>query len=201
MLQILSNCYSTVTMLPRYNHVELDLGCGKGGFLLSLASKYPSRLVIGADVMLGRLRKVEKKANRLKLNNIQLLRVSAWHLIGYHLPDHSINRVHILCPDPWPKSRHRCKRLVTSEFLGRLSVKIVPAGILHLSTDSQEYYSFMLDAIAKLSYYEPACSGTEDINHLKTDFEMKFEKAKISVNHLVYRVKRSYSRGGGQFKL
>ena len=188
MLKILTNCYSTSAITPQDNEIELDLGCGKGGFLLSLAEKYPSRLVIGADVMLGRLRKVEKKAKRKGLKNVQLFRVSAWDLIGYQLPDHSINRVHILCPDPWPKSRHRCKRLLTSEFLGRLSVKIVPGGILHLATDALDYYAFMRCAIANLPCYEPINTGVNDIKELKTDFEFEFEEAKIAVKHLVYRV-------------
>lgn len=187
-LQVITNCYSTFQLESSHRKIELDLGCGKGGFLLSLAAKYPSRLVIGADVMLGRLRKVERKADRRNLLNVLLLRVNAWDLIGYQLPDHVIHRVHILCPDPWPKSRHRCKRLVTSEFLGRLSTKIVPGGILHLSTDDSPYLSFMQDAITRLGYYESAKEGIEDITEFKTDFEIQFEKEKIAVKHLIYRV-------------
>ena len=187
MLQILTNTYSTFQLKSSHRKIELDLGCGKGGFLLSIAAKYPSRLVIGADVMLGRLRKVSRKASRRNLLNVLLLRVNAWDLIGYQLPDHCIHRVHILCPDPWPKSRHRCKRLITSEFLGRLSTKIVPGGILHLSTDDSPYLSFMKDAITELGYYESNKEGLDDVKELKTDFEIKFEKEKKAVKHLLYR--------------
>ena len=188
MVHILTNRYSTFELSPNFSEIELDLGCGKGGFLLALAARFPSRLVIGADVMLGRLRKVEKKTNRRNLLNTLLLRVNAWDLIGYQLPDHVINRVHILCPDPWPKSRHRCKRLISSEFLGRLSTKIVHGGILHLSTDDTKYFSFMQSAISSLPSYELVKTCKDDVSNIKTDFEIEFEKNKISVNHLMYKV-------------
>ena len=192
MLRILTSCYSTLELGTKFSEVELDLGCGKGGFLLALAARYPSRLVIGADVMLGRLRKVERKANRRNLLNTLLLRVNAWDLIGYQLPDHSINRVHILCPDPWPKSRHRSKRLVSSEFLGRLSTKIAHGGLLHLSTDDTQYFSFMQSAISTLPSYERLQIYMDDISDIKTDFEIEFEKNDVSVNHCVYRINYKY---------
>ena len=173
--------------------IELDLGCGKGGFLLALAARYPSRLIIGADVMLGRLRKVEKKVKKRNLSNVRLLRVNAWDLVGYQLPDYSINRIHILCPDPWPKSRHRCKRLISSEFLGRLSTKIALGGTLHLSTDDVQYFSFIQSAISTLPCYESAPTSIDDVKDIKTDFEREFEKNEVVVNHCVYRISARFN--------
>ena len=86
--------------LPAGKHVELDMGCGAGSFTVALAAKYPEYEVIAADVMLGRLRKVVKKAERAGLDNVSVLRVEARSLIAMMLPDSSIDRIHILCPDP-----------------------------------------------------------------------------------------------------
>ncbi len=185
MIEILTSSYSRRTF-SKSHLTELDLGCGKGGYLLSLAELFPDRVIVGADVMLGRLRKIQKKIDRNNLKNVQLLRINAWNLIGYGLPDHSISRMHILCPDPWPKVRHRSKRLISSEFLGRAAQKIVPGGILHLSTDDDQYYSFMLDAITQLPCYKKANHAIDDIRHCKTDFELRFERTGLNVNHLSY---------------
>ena len=56
--------------LPEGKDVELDLGCGKGGFAAALAQSHPERIILAADVMLGRLRKVRKKLNRAPFTSI-----------------------------------------------------------------------------------------------------------------------------------
>jgi len=172
---------------PPGSAVELDLGCGRGGFLLDLAQAYPERLILGADIMLGRLRKVVNKAKTRGLTNIELLRVDAWALVGNILPDHCLLRVHVLCPDPWPKKRHRANRLLTSEFLGRLATKIVPGGILHLATDDEPYLAAMRAAIADLSGYRLDPEGLSDLGGMQTDFERGFAKLGRDVHHLAYR--------------
>ena len=86
--------------LPEGKTVEMDLGCGKGGFTIAMAQTYPDRVVIAADIMLGRLRKVQKKLRRIGAENTYLFRVEARHLLGQIMPDRCLDRIHILCPDP-----------------------------------------------------------------------------------------------------
>jgi tRNA (guanine-N7-)-methyltransferase len=165
---------------------ELDLGCGKGGFLLQMAERYPDRLIIGADVMIGRLRRLQRKVDHRELRKVELLRIDAWNLVARLLPDESLSRVHILCPDPWPKKRHRGNRLVSSEFLGRLSRKLIPGGILHLATDNVPYFERMQDAIAPLAHFAPAPDGIADIADIQTDFERQWLAEGIPVQHIAY---------------
>ena len=121
MLHIITNTYTVLQ--PLFGRppmpTELDMGCGKGRFALDLAERFPDRLILGADVMLGRLRKVAKKADRRGLENVELLRANNLELVGYQIPDRSISRAHLLCPDPWPKDKHRNKRLATTDFFSR----------------------------------------------------------------------------------
>ena len=169
--------------------VELDLGCGRGNFLLDMAERHPERLYLGADVMLGRLRRVLHKAEQRSLGNVYLLRVSAWPLIAQYLPEASLTRVHLLCPDPWPKARHRPHRLVTSELLGRIATRLVPGGILNLGTDNDPYFAAMVAAVKDLPCYAPAPDGLADIADLKTDFERRWESQGGRVQRLVLRRK------------
>ena len=167
--------------------VEIDLGCGKGGFLLQLAERYPERQIIGVDVMIGRLRRVAKKIRNRGLDNAMLWRCGGAELSSYLLPDNSIDRIHILNPDPWPKEKHRARRLVQSEFLGRLRSKLKIGGVLHLSTDDAPYFAFMGDAIRELPFYESDPEAIADIEDLKTDFELEYLAEGKPVPHVAFR--------------
>lgn len=186
-IEFLTNSYRLWRPRGGFEGVELDLGCGKGAFLRGLAARYPKRLVVGADVMLGRLRRLCRKVNRLGLDNVALLRVGAGELVGHQLPDRCLDRVHVLCPDPWPKRRHRARRLVCSEFLGRLAAKLKPGGICHLSTDDVAYRAFMEQAAQGLEGLERCDRGIEDVADLKTDFEADFVSSGVEVVHMTYR--------------
>ena len=140
MLHILTNSYAVIDPLfgrPAGTFVEMDVGCGRGGFTLALAQRYPERLVLGTDVMLGRLRKIDAKAGKRGLQNLELLRASHTEMLGHQLPDSCIDRLHYLCPDPWPKSRHRAKRVASTDFFVRIARVVKPGGILHIATTTR----------------------------------------------------------------
>ena len=189
MLHVLTNEFKVFDhFFPEDKFVESDLGCGKGGFTLQLAQQYPDRLVIGADVMLGRLRRILKKAERVELKNLLLFRASAVELVHYQIPDNAVDRVHILCPDPWPKTRHRSKRLLCSEFFGKLIKMVKPGGTIHLATDDAPYYEFIKDALEGISGIELAEELIADVIDIRTDFEKAWLLEGKEVPHLSYRV-------------
>ena len=113
-------------ILLRRSVVELDLGCGVGSFTAELAKRYPERTILAADVMIGRLRKLVRRMHRMKLENLTLLRSEARFLVGFSFPDGALDRIHLLCPDPWPKGRHRGHRLLASDFTAQLHRVLKP---------------------------------------------------------------------------
>lgn len=189
MIHILTNTYRTVDPLFGRNArpIELDMGCGKGGFLLTLAETCPDRLILGADIMLGRLRRVARKVERRELSNVELLRADNYELAAFQLPDRSIRRVHLLCPDPWPKARHRHRRLVTTDFLTRLARILEPDGTLHVSTDHAPYQATFERLLTRLPFFAPAPERLAELEHIGTEFERLWKTQGKAVPHLAYR--------------
>ena len=189
MIEVLTNEYRLLSLPADAESVELDMGCGKGKFTLELAQRYPKRLVLASDVMLGRLRRIKQKVLHQKIPNVRLLRAESAQLVRFQLPWRSVDRIHILCPDPWPKEDKRpLRRLVSTQFLCTLPRVLKPGGTLHLSTDHQPYFEAWQEMLAKLPFFTPDPGAIADVRDLKTDFELQWEAQGKSVGHLAFRL-------------
>ena len=103
--------------------LEMDLGCGDGSFLIDLAKHHPERDFIGVERLMGRCKKVSKKIKRNALDNARILRLDSKYVVEWLLPESCVSRIHLLCPDPWPKFRHHRRRLVQIPFLTAIKTK------------------------------------------------------------------------------
>jgi tRNA (guanine-N7-)-methyltransferase len=171
--------------LDRHQAVELDAGCGKGSFTTSLAKLHPERLILAADVMIGRLRKLQKRNEREHVNNIIPLRVELRHLIGVLLPDNSLDRMHLLCPDPWPKDRHRGNRLLCSNFMTHIHRVLKPGGQFHFSTDDDYYFNVVRKVTASSGLFIENNQLLEEIAAIKSDFEQLWDNLNKPVRHIL----------------
>lgn len=189
-IEILTDEYKRIE-IPSGMRTEVDLGCGNGKFSLELSELMPSSYIIAADIMLGRLRKVAKKAERLKLKNFRILRTEATALLGYMLKDNTVDRVHILCPDPWPKTKHKGHRLLSSQFMASICRVLKPGGIFHFSTDNTAYLNQTIENIEKSSlFYSHNSTLIEDVRNIKTAFELKWQEEGLKVHHKAWQIKK-----------
>ncbi|MBE6365800.1 MAG: methyltransferase domain-containing protein [Lentisphaerae bacterium] len=180
-INILTSAYCHV--IPQRDHAELDMGCGAGSFTVALAAKYPDRQIFAADVMIGRLRKVVRKSEQANLQNISVLRVEARNLIAMMLPDASLDRIHLLCPDPWPKNRHRGNRLICSDFTTQLHRVLKTDGIFHFSSDDEYYCNAVNKVIAASGLFQLHPAGIADLDGVKSDFEKRWLAEGKVVHH------------------
>jgi len=178
--------------LSQPGRLELDLGCGKGGFSIAVAKAFPETVMLAADVMLGRLRKVQGRASREGLANLRLLRVEARHLVSIMMDDSSLDRLHILCPDPWPKDKHRSHRLLTSDFMAQIFRVLKPGGIFHFATDDRNYMDSVKSVVAMSGLFDEAGQGAiADVLPFKTEFERDWLAMGREVPHVAWRVKKA----------
>lgn len=121
--------------------LEIDLGCGDGTFLTGMALQHPERDFLGVERMLGRVDKTARKIERLQLPNARIMRLESAYTAAWLLPRARVSRLHLLCPDPWPKKKHAARRLVNqNEFLDGLTRILIPGGEFLLKTDDQAYF-------------------------------------------------------------
>lgn len=153
--------------------IAIDLGCGKGRFLLAHAADHPDINFLGIDRMLRRIRKIDRKAVRAGLHNIRLLRMDAYYAVTYMIPADSISEYFILFPDPWPKKKHHDHRLFNTEFVTALLRTMKCGAHLHVATDHLPYFEEIQMILQNCAQLSPAKSW-EPKDHERTDFELLF---------------------------
>jgi len=152
--------------------LEVELGAGDGSFLIQWAKANPNHNFLAVERLLGRIRKIERKANRAGLTNVRLLRIEASYFLEYLLPRKSVTALHVYFPDPWPKRKHRRKRLVNEAFVQSCSRALAPGGAVYLRTDDADYLAQMQSVFKGFSPLEPP----SELASIRTDFERGFQE-------------------------
>jgi tRNA (guanine-N7-)-methyltransferase len=155
--------------------LEVDLGCGDGSFLMEMAGYYAERDFLGVERLLGRVRKVCKKVTRRGLENARVLRLESRYVVEWLLPEEAVSRLHLLCPDPWPKVRHHRRRLVQVEFLDAVRRALVPGGEFLFMTDHEDYFRWAEEKVAAFGGFERLEWNEESFFYPKTDFQQLWE--------------------------
>ena len=124
--------------------IEIEVGCGKGKFLLERATSHPEDCFVGLEYARAYIRTVEERAKKHGLTNLLLARAEAGQFFRESIPDASIHAFHLLYPDPWPKKRHHKRRLIQHEFLEDLRRVLLPGGEVDIATDHRGYFEWML---------------------------------------------------------
>ena len=164
--------------------VEIDLGCGDGSFLINMAEHHRDRDFIGVERLLGRVRKVCKKITRQSLTNAQVLRLDSRYVVEWLLPRDTISRIHLLCPDPWPKARHHRRRLVQPAFLEAVKQCLEPGGEFLFMTDHEEYFEWAVEAVEEFAGFERLEWSEDTFFYPKTDFQEQWEAEGKSMHRL-----------------
>ena len=174
-------------LFPRDQPLEVELGSGDSTFLVEYAKLHPEHNFIGVERLLGRIKKLDRKARRAGLVNVRGVRIESSYFLEYLLPLHSTCALHIYFPDPWPKRKHRRHRLINERFPNVASKALTPGGILYLRTDDENYFAQMIEVFAASPLFNPVATPGE-LAALPTDFEKDFGARGVKTLRKVYRV-------------
>jgi tRNA (guanine-N7-)-methyltransferase len=179
-------------VFARAQPVEVELGSGDGSFLANYAKLHLERNFLGVERLLGRLRKLNRKALRAGLTNVALLRLEASYVIEFLVPAESVDALHIYFPDPWPKRKHRKNRLINERFTEVVAKALKVGGVIYLRTDDLDYFQQMTRVFNGNTGFV-AVETPGELKEVVTDFERNFHLRGVATNHAAYR-KQSAAR-------
>lgn len=174
------------TLFERRAPLELDLGCGRGRFLIARAAAHPEVNFIGIDRVLLRLRKLDRRAGDAGLPNIRMLCGDVANIVQAHIPAAAVTACYVYFPDPWPKRRHHSRRLLSTVFINQLERVLSPGGRVHVATDHMDYFEAIRrvwDADERFESVEPYVPDDAE----ETDFGRMFRAEGRVIGRCSYR--------------
>tara|TARA_B100000315_G_scaffold88782_1_gene81561 strand:- start:677 stop:2443 length:1767 start_codon:yes stop_codon:yes gene_type:complete len=178
------------TQFGNHQPIKLEIGFGTGDFLIEMAARESHHNFIGIDFYHKGIRKLMTRIRNLGLNNIRVVHGDVRNKIPLLFQNETLDTVYINFPDPWPKKRHKKRRLIKPKFVKLLAQKLAPMGRVCLATDSGTYAREMLEyfnACSLLQNVERKSGFLENRGDLpKTKFEKSFIYAGDKIHYLEY---------------
>jgi tRNA (guanine-N7-)-methyltransferase len=172
--------------------VVLEIGFGNGESLAEMAAADPGRNWLGVEVHGPGVGHLLLQIERLQLGNLRLVRHDAVELLAQGLGPGSLDRVQLFFPDPWPKTRHHKRRILTPQFVALLGRAIRPGGTFHAATDWEPYAEQMLSVLESpggpfANTAGPGHFAQRPAERPLTRFERRGERLGHQVRDLVFR--------------
>lgn len=136
--------------------IALEIGSGMGDFVARMAQLRPELNFIAIDYYNKGCLKTCKRIDTQELVNVRVVRDEARSFLVRCIPPRSLSAVFINCPDPWPKLRHRKRRLVNREFILFLSHFLLPGADIHFATDFEDYGQDVANLMPEVAGFENA---------------------------------------------
>ncbi len=172
--------------------IHIEIGTGKGGFLLNEAKSRPDANFLGIEWARKYYRYTVDRIGRWGVKNVRIIRTDAVHFLTEFIPDSSVDCFHIYFPDPWPKKRHHKRRFFCTGNLKHVLRGLKTGGELKIATDHAEYFDVIKKLIAaeknrleEIEFTRP--ENAEVGEWVGTNFERKYLKQNIPIYTLAVR--------------
>lgn len=153
------------------NPVEIEIGIGKGRYLIDAAQRWPETNFLGVEWAGKYLRLCHERSVRRHLTNIRLAKADARELVEFFCATESVAAFHLYFPDPWPKKRHHKRRLFNAEFVGEATRALVRGGLFWIATDHDEYFAAIEEVVGQQEALQPVDLPWEGAS---TNYEDRF---------------------------
>jgi tRNA (guanine-N7-)-methyltransferase len=170
----------------------LEIGPGRGDFLLSMAAQCPDKRFVAAEISKKRYYKLIPRIEKRGLTNIVLINGNAGMIIPELIDPDTFEKIYVLFPDPWPKRRLIPHRLMSVSFIAHLARILRPGGDLYAATDFWSYADWMTDNFRQVpnlrSQGAPYFTGISQIPYYHpTLYEQKWRGIGLAIYYMHYR--------------
>lgn len=169
------------------NPIHIEIGMGKGDFIIKNAIKYPNINFIGIEKYDSVIVRAIQKSNELELNNLKIIRIDAINL--ENIFNKEIDTIYLNFSDPWPKDRHAKRRLTSPIFLNIYDNIFKNDYKIIMKTDNLNLFNYSLESLKEYGYkiiYQTNDLHKENIeDNIMTEYEKKFTSKGIKINKLI----------------
>lgn len=168
------------------NSIYIELGMGKGDFIINNALKYPNINFIGIEKYDSVIVRAIQKSNELELNNLKLVRLDVINIDNIF--DKEIDKIYLNFSDPWPKERHAKRRLTSNIFLDKYDKIFKDDCIIEMKTDNIDLFNYSVESLKDYGYnieYITNDLHNENIDNIETEYEHKFSSKGIKINKFI----------------
>ena len=152
--------------------VVLEIGSGKGRFLIATATELPDLNVVGIEKSLHYHRVIRDRVLKRNLTNIRLINHDAFLVLRDMVPHASLAEIHVYFPDPWPRKKEQKRRIIRPEVLEQFRRTLVEGGAGIYVTDHREYFEVAAPLIEQVFRAERRIPGPGDPP--RTNYEAKY---------------------------
>ena len=168
------------------NPIYIEIGMGKGKFIIENAIKYPNINFIGIEKFDSVIARAIQKSNEYELDNLVLIRMDAIDVDSIF--DHEIDKIYLNFSDPWPKARHEKRRLTSRNFLEKYDNIFKKDKLIEMKSDNIDLFDFSISSLEEYGYkiiYKT--NNLSDEDNILTEYEEKFRNKNIKINKLIAR--------------
>ncbi len=174
--------------------VELEVGFGKGLFLVTTALAQPEVNFAGVEIERKYVFFTANRIAKRNLTNVRLTHGDARVFLRERVPSASLSAVHVYFPDPWWKTRHHKRRVFTEEFARDCVRILAPRGRLHVATDVEEYFAVITELLAGIEELRVLPPPNEHHPEHDLDYMTNFERKARQKGKPIYRASYERSR-------
>ena len=167
------------------NPIHLEIGMGKGNFIINMAKKYPNINFIGLELYTNVIARALKKLESEDIPNLKLININALEL--NEVFDKEISCIYLNFSDPWPKKRNAKRRLTSEIFLDIYEKIYKNKPLIIQKTDNTGLFESSIMSLTKHGYIIDEISldlHSTDIDNVETEYEHKFASQGVKINYL-----------------
>lgn len=163
------------------NNIEIEIGTGKGKFIIEKAIQNPNINFIGIEKYDSPLVSAVKKLEELDINSLRLICYDALNI--ENIFDREISKIYLNFSDPWPKKRHTKRRLTSDRFLEKYDLIFKDTKRIEMKTDNDDLFEYSCESLTNYGY-KIIEKDTNHISNITTEYEDKFRNIGKNINYI-----------------